>query len=292
MNTQILGDKPKRNRIPYGADIHNKRYAERPDVKPEGNQAITPKQELETSEGIIQPTNIPTPASINPKEYIQLPQTNIVIARIEPDWTKGFNYEDTHRKLLEQGHFMPTPVIFMQYFNQVINAYNSKNQLYDATGNSLSKEEIEAIYRHLTSDHINGGAWSWLNATFLRKSKKQLNLETIIGINQNGDLIKVQNPLTQTLEEECYIDFTNLNSQGLPNKNAEHSNQDYEQGSNLYFYPPTEDTVAWFNANSDRANLVCDVNPGNRNDFSLFSLGVFASLRSKRSTSQNSGGSK
>ena len=38
----------------------------------------------------------------SPQEYLQIPNSNYIIAEHEPEWTKGFNYETSHKKVLQK----------------------------------------------------------------------------------------------------------------------------------------------------------------------------------------------
>ena len=225
-----------------------------------GNEGL-PKQKAVEKE-IIQ-KGLEVQANINRKDYVKVPNTNTLIAKFEPDESKGLTWEKTHYKLAENGLFMPSPALFMPYFMNVIDAYNGKIQLYDGEGNPISKQEIEDIYKHLTINHINNGAWSWLDAKFDGNSIKT-NHKVI-----RGEL-KPQNSesLDNCLMEDCYASLI-FNKQGLPTEKSK--KQEYKQGKNIYYKYPRDGAVAWFVADSDGAYLRCDRNPR----FSNSALGVF-----------------
>ena len=220
------------------------------------------------STGIILP-----PTNINPSDYVRIPNTNILIVKFEPDEFKGFNYESTHVELAKKSLFMPTARIFMPYFLNVIEACKGNIELFDGNGNKLSSPEIEDIYKHLTTAHINGGAWTWLNGKAVKGSGfKKLDLETITKVDLSSGTPKfVTNtePLEACLWNDCYASL-DFNSQGLVKAKA--ANQAYEQGSNIYFYYPRKDYVAWFWAYSDRADFNCFGDPA----VTSASLGVFS----------------
>lgn len=209
---------------------------------------------------------------INPQEYLQIPNSNYVIAKLEPDWTKEFDYENSHKQVLQKGLEIPTPSLFISHLLNVIRAYQGKNKLYDGNSQEVSKQELEDIYKHLTTKHINGGAWSWLNSRFVQGAGfNNLDLEKVTGIDSNGNLLTQKNPLEECLMENCYADI-NFNSQGLATKKFK--TQSYKHGENLYFWYPREGCVARFRAYSDRSDLLCVRYPSSLNA----SLGVFASF--------------
>ena len=217
----------------------------------------------------VSPLPLTISTSINPIEYLQIPNSNIIIAKYEPDWTKGFNYEIAHKTVLNKGLFIPTPDIFMRHFLNVLSAYNSGGNLYDGNANQVIGKELEDVYFHLTKDRINGGAWSWLNGKFVTGTgANNLDLEKISGIDASGNLITNKARLEQCVSEKCFIDST-FNSQGLPVNKSQ--NQSYIQGQNVYFWIPVKDKVARFGADSGRAGLYCDWDPADSNA----SLGVF-----------------
>ena len=191
-------------------------------------------------------------ASINRKDYVKVPNTNTLIAKFEPDESKGLTWEKTHYKLAENGLFMPAPALFMPYFMNVIDAYNGKIQLYDGLGNQINRKEVEDIYKHLTINHVNNGAYSWLDALF-KEENNFWYIETEHRVI-NGKLKGTRQPLEICLMEDCYVSL-DFNKQGLAIKKS--NNQEYEQGKNIKFVYPKDGTVAGFVANSDWADLDC-----------------------------------
>ena len=129
--------------------------------------------------------------------------------------------------------------------------------------------------KHLTTNFKDiyqtgrSGAWTWLNARFVKGSGfNNLDLEKIVGIEQNGDLKTKKEPLMLCLDDNIYAELK-FNAQGFPTHKA--GDQKYEQGKNMWFYQPTKDAVARFNAYSGRANFGCYGIPQS----SDASLGVF-----------------
>jgi hypothetical protein len=270
MNPQILGNIPRETK--YDPDL-----ARRLNEKCEGDK---PKETKETPQ-----TPFEVRPDINPNEYIQIPNTNLIITEYAPDWTKKHNYNDTHKLVLKEGIQVPTPGIFMPHFVNVVRAYNKEqgHEVLTAEGNRLEGERLENLYNHLTSDY-EGGAWSWLNGKFIKLSGKW-HLETITGLDSNGELRTKREPLEQCLMEDSYVGVR-FNTQGLATQKS--SNQEYEQGKNLYFWYPRENAVARFDANSDRTGLDCGRYPSNQ----YSSLGVFGVCEANARDRNSEGGKK
>ena len=228
------------------------------------------KKKVEVKEGI---NPLKSKANIDLSNYLIIPGTNSCIVKIEEDWTKGKEYEPSHKIVLERGLEVPTAAIFTSHLINIINAYNNKLDVYQADGNKISREELENIYKHLTTAHINGGAWTWLNGKFLQGSGfNNFDLETITGLDSNGNLTTKREPLLECLFEDCYVDLE-FNKQGFPIKKSR--KQEYVQGKNIYFWYPRENCVARYVADSGRSYLRCDRNPY----YSYSSLGVRASFQ-------------
>ena len=210
------------------------------------------------------------PSNIKREDCIIIPETTIIITKFEPDGFKGLNWEKTHRFVYENGLEVPTPKLFMPYTVKVRDAYKGRIQLYDGNGEQIGKEETKDIYFHQTTNHINGGAWSHLNARFVRGSGfNNLDLETVIGI-ENGKLITGREPLVKCLMQDCYAKLI-FNKQGLAVKKSRI--QEYKQGKNIKFYTPIENAVTWCWADSGRVGLDCVRDPGGSDS----ALGVFVS---------------
>src|SRR3989338_11461854 len=61
----------------------------------------------------------------DPKEYVQLDTNGLygkraVISKFELPGYNNMNYEDTHTKLLGNKLYVPTPRIFMHFFNKIL----------------------------------------------------------------------------------------------------------------------------------------------------------------------------
>ncbi|MDD5192576.1 MAG: hypothetical protein PHH54_01570 [Candidatus Nanoarchaeia archaeon] len=249
--------------------------------KPENQKKTNKKQQAnsETDTQTNSAVNIPNP-NIDTSRYIQVGINGlygkpVVISPYEVQESNNKTYEDTHKFALQKGVYIPTPKIFMAHLVNVVNAAKGNNKLSYSDGTPVSKTEAKEIYKHLTINYKdifgknNPGAWTWLNAKFVKGNGfNNLALETITGIDNKGNLIRTNADLENCLPEDCFADL-DFNSQGLAVKKS--TNQDYSRGDNIKFWYPRNGAVAGFDAYSGRASLDCDRYPGYRGA----SLGVF-----------------
>jgi len=226
-------------------------------------------------------------SNINLRDYIQTGVNGIhgreaLVSKFEYPNANNKNYENAHKFVLTNGLYVPTPAIFMPHFRNVVRAYETRNQkkpnfLLDGNGNPVTGKELEEIYMHLTKDYIStystgeNGAWTWLNARFVQGTGfDNIDLETITGIDKKGNLVTSKTPLEDCLMENAYVNL-DFNSQGLAK--SRFNKQEYQQGKNIYFSKPIENSVAGFCAYSDGAILDCYWYPAG----GYSSLGVFTS---------------
>ena len=245
----------------------------------------TPKQEPQQEnkgKGPEQIAIINPDAQITKSDYLQAPGIKgihgnpIIISKFEIQGANNKNYENTHKHTLQNGLYMPTPGIFMPHFLNIVNAFHKNITIFDGEGNPISRKELEDIYKHLTTNHISvygvkgqEGAWTWLNGKFIKGTGfNSLDLETVIGLNKDGNLITRSSPLEECVWNNAYVNLK-FNSQGLATR--ESGAQEYKQGNNIYFRHPIENAVVRFTADSSRADLYCDRLPGGSDP----SLGVF-----------------
>lgn len=225
------------------------------------------KELLNESAPVNQPTI--TKTNINKSEYIIIPNTKIIISREE--LYKNKNWKDSHYTLQDNGLYMPTPAIFIDYFLKVKQAQEGKISLSYADGNPLKKKEVEDLWKYLTTN-FDKGCWTWLDSLFKEENNKWY-IEyghKVVDPKGNKELktSKKEN-LEQCIMEDCFVDL-DFNKQGLPKQ--KHSSQEYKQGENIHFYHPRENTVAGFDADSNGAGLYCVRDPY----YSNSELGVFA----------------
>lgn len=234
---------------------------------------VTLKKVLEgksPSQPIVQPiTPIVSPKNLDGSKYIQVPGTNILIAREETH--KNSNWTEAHYNLFDEGLFMPSPSLFVPYFINVRDASQGKVQLYDGNNTPLSRADTEDLWKYLSTAH-RSGCWTWLDALFV-PSTAGLDLQTNHRVKNSGgnkELVAQRFNLEAHVGEDGFANL-NLNSQGLPKQGSKSADQRYSQGNNIYFYQPRPNCVARFDANSGRAGLYCNRTPGSRGA----GLGVF-----------------
>ena len=206
-------------------------------------------------------------AKIQLSDYIAIPNTKTLIIRNEI--CKGKDWEETHFALDADGLFMPPPKLFRQYFNSVVDAFNKKTNLFYGNGNPLSFDEVEDLYKYLTTNHKHG-CGTWLDAYFPAGSGfNNLDMRTehkvVNGKLQPGRILS----LDECLSEEGYVLITDMNNQGFPMKK---SDRNYEQGKNIYFFPPMNDCVGGFEADPVWAGFGCGWDPTVTDS----AIGVFA----------------
>ena len=235
-----------------------------------------------------QPQRLVVPANINPREYIQVPQYNILIARSEIH--KGKDMYETLEALASENLSMPSPAQFMRHWMNVKSAAIDKTPtLLYADGNPVSEQDTENLWQYMSSTDRQpfGGnpCWTWLNALF-KENNGNLeiiqNLEVITDSNGKKALQGNSQPLDNPIRENCYVDLE-FNNQGFPIRKSRE--REYKQGENIYFWNPRADRVAGFYANSGGAGLYCNGGPAYRGA----ELGGFACVAG--SAPKNSGGS-
>jgi len=187
-------------------------------------------------------TNTNTIIQPDIKDYIYVSSINLYISKEKTlhdnDW------DDTNKKLKDQGLRMPTITEFLEFIKHIKS--NSNNKEY-----GLILKEITELRSPWRSE--------WLDAYF-----EQENNQFYIYTNNKT----IKQPLKSCLMEDKTpgIDFNDLISnstkQGLPKSNV--------HGGNLYYWHPRNGTVVGFVADSIGAVLGCGRNP----QFSSSALGV------------------
>ncbi len=196
----------------------------------------------------VQGNTIP-PQGINSGDYIFMPQHNLYVAKerthFNEDWYKS------HEALHSEGARMLT----LREFADFLILLRSGN------------DEFQKIYKAITEARKPWRA-EWLDADF-----KVINNSDTLHINYNhrtiNSKLKPQNSesLESCLMEDCGVDLTSFNRQGLPTR----------KGNDFNYWFPRKGAVAGFFALSDGASLYCGRGP--RNSYSV--LGV-RSAREKK----------
>ena len=201
-----------------------------------------------------------------------------VISRVQE--YNGNTFEDTHKAIYQDrvGVLqMSPPAIFVPHLINVSKAHKSNGEykLYNAVGEPLSDSEVKSLYNNLFTK-----CWTWLNAGFEFKKEERklqryfLHYKVKEDKDRNLELDVKKSELEKCLmKSDVLISplINNFNNQGLP-KLSVVLNEDYEIGKNIYFDKPENNCVAWFSANSGRADLNCNRDPS----YSNSALGVFA----------------
>ncbi len=210
--------------------------------------------------------------NINRADYIQVPQSRILIAKAETH--KGKTWHETHYALQETGLYMPAVCEGITHWLNVREAALTNNRiLYDGNNAPIRKEEAVDLWNYMSSGH-RGGCWSWFDAFFT--DENTLHQYHLMNKDAAGKktLESQSKPALQCpIKENCYVEL-DFNSQGMPLKKS--SMQQYQQGQNLYFYFPRSNAVARLSAGAGLVSLDCCRVPRS----SDASLGVFGVARS------------
>ncbi len=199
----------------------------------------------------------------NPSDYIVIPKTRLLIGREQSHGNLDFN--QMNRTLSDEGHFMPSPSIFMPYRNQVLKASNSDITLYDGKGRRISRKDAQQLAHKLTKD-----CWTYLYAVFAYDTKGEMQV--------TYNRIKGKDSIEEVTEELRlpkgikYGDLVDLafSRQGMPVRKS--IVQEFDPNKNVFFYNPPGGSVARLGANAGRALLDCYGDPQD----SVAALGVFA----------------
>ena len=176
---------------------------------------------------------------------------------------KGINWYEQNKQVLDRGLHVATPLEFMTMFQGVVDSYKNNTRLFDADKNSLKRSVIIDLYKFLTSDYT-GGSWCNLNALFRKDDNKckmlqAVRVDTSKGSESKDQLIYNPTQIQDPFMKDCFVDFNDLTSLGLPKK--EHSSKKYTAGENIYFYHLSNNAVARFGAYPVNAVLGCDRGP-------------------------------
>ena len=227
---------------------------------------------------------------LDPSKYIQVPnalgfrssfrgkQRVPVISRVQE--FNGIDFDNTHKAIYQDSGGvlqMSPPRIFIPHLINVSQAYysNGEHKLHHSAGEALSDDEVKKLYKKIFTD-----SWIWLNASFkFRKEEGKLQsylLTYYVGEDKEGnsELKSKESKLEKCLMDDMNdvnLNLGNFTKQGLP-KQQKGLTQEDNLGKNICFYSPSNNSVARFLANSDRAGLYCDRNPSD----SVDELGVFA----------------
>ena len=210
-----------------------------------------------------------TSANLDLNQYIQIPDSKIIISRNTLYTEDKLCWMDSHVKLAKNGLFMPTPAVAMNYIVKVRDALQRGQDLFYADGKKLNRREVQDLWNYLS---FNKKTWSWLNARF---GDGTIASVKSMGLTNKMLVYGMENPLEAYLNENCFAYFE-FNNQGLPtNKSLK---QKYLQGQNFYFHYPMQGRVARIGVGSGDFFLNCRENP----TITDHALGVFGCAEGER----------
>lgn len=309
-NLNILGDKRTWNKIPNLAEQIEKEVEEKERKKAEkerkGKAETQDEKAEEKQEEEEQITPIITAANIEPADYILLEgksygsysYDDLVVCKYKlglvpevqqtarqlritvqntakekngREYIGEINQQEALKLNLLLGGFTLVPRQFWDFYKLL-----KSGKAFDGKGNKITKGELERIFNEIAEERE---PWrgEWLDADFkyLDVNENPVNENEPNGEQwiyyehkleeQNGQKILVpkrKERLEICLMNDCLASFNSLNYQGLPTK----------KGKDFSYWFPRKDnnSVAGFDAGSDRASLNCNRYPSNRDA----SLGV------------------
>jgi hypothetical protein len=189
------------------------------------------------------------PESAEPKkDYVFVPSLGLYLS--ENRYLQDKDWNQTQKILHKEGRRMPTIPEFVE-FSKYLKSKEGKSKIKNA---DKILDEVYTVRNPWRSE--------WLDADFKVKSK---GLYVNYHVFENNNIVQKTEQLEECLmqDKEPGIDLdswlANPTKQGLPKTNC--------KAGKLYYYFPRSDnnSVAGFNANSDRANLDCGRDPDSRN---------------------------
>ncbi len=143
--------------------------------------------------------------------------------------------------------------------------------VYFADGHPVHQNRLSIIYEEICEVR---SPWrsEWLDAKFNVEPQTSSSFISYDHRLQSDGTLKPEvnmEKLENHVKDNCWIDESSFNKQGLPTKKS--------SKQNLYYWGPSNNSVAGFVANSDRAYLYCCRIPSN----SYSALGVRATASKK-----------
>ncbi len=208
------------------------------------------------------PKDLPDIVKRNPKNYILIPEKNVVIATRQE--YNGLTWEDAIKITFKDRLKLPRIDEFMQHFLNLKEAANGRKGLVYADGSPVTTEQAMVNWNYVSSrdrsPYSNQAFWTWMDAKF-KETPKGLELHTDHKVDSRNAI----RPNSGTVVVNDYLgsnDFADIppfNAQGLPKVKS--TDSQYVQGKNIYFWRPVKDRVAWFYADSGGAGLSCGGDP-------------------------------
>ncbi|MBU2612609.1 MAG: hypothetical protein KKB62_02725, partial [Nanoarchaeota archaeon] len=191
----------------------------------------------------------------NMEGFVYVPSINLYVAKEKKFHRK--NWFEAHKLLQKEGEKMLTPYEFVEFLKYAkINEENVYNEITKLKS-PWRAEWLDADFKvkngvlHINYNHVLDS-----NGNLIPKNLEVLDKETLMKDKTPG------------ISLEDYLE-SNHTSQGLPNKSV-------KSGDLYYWFPRSDDnSVAWFDADDNGADLNCNWDPSNRDDI----LGVRAVRR-------------
>jgi len=187
----------------------------------------------------------------------QYPDTIIAQDTMYP----GLDWYKTHEILQSQGLAMPTIRQHIDKMTLIKKGLLQELPVYDGNKNNIAKWKLQELWNKYFSKQQQGWNGQWLDARFEEDSEEGLFIIKYchrLKKDKTGAIEVLVSERIETLEafvnENCHVLLGSANYQGLPTKKTiDHT---------WYFIKPTNNSVAGFDADTSRARLGCDWNPG------------------------------
>ena len=198
---------------------------------------------------------------LNLEDYIIIPENkkhSDILIYINKPFNRsllGKNWYEAHETLQEYNHFMPNMIEFLD----LVKLLKSNKKIYNGKGRVTNSKNIadEVLTKR---EPLRG---TWLDAYFAEVNETMHIFYDHRKVH--GKLMPMKSePLEKCIRRECYASLLYTNEQGLPIITA--------SKEETHFYPPEDNSVAGFEANSDGVWLGCNGNPRYSNP----GLGVYA----------------
>ncbi|MBU0977293.1 MAG: hypothetical protein KKD18_02660 [Nanoarchaeota archaeon] len=219
---------------------------------------------------------LPEEVKENPKRFVVVPQTNLIISPYGYFVGRRYNLIEALQNLRDMGLEGSTIAEFMCYRTNLRKAANDKIQLFYSDGTSVSRDQTVDMWDYISlknrSKFEDRPCATWLNGQFV-KGSGFLELDLITRRLQNGTLVNQRESLLEMCPEGWYVNVGSLNEQGLGTKKF--TGHRYVKDRNFFQIPPCENGAAWFEMDSNGADLECVANP----EGSDIWRGIFATVR-------------
>jgi len=187
----------------------------------------------------------------NPENYVILPASatnprDLFVSMVRTN--HSLTWYCAHKTVNRKGAFMPTPRQFIDFLELL----KSGQPVYDGRGTLVERSRIESVLNDVSTKR---GRWraEWLDTYFIKTNGVwTINYEH----RTRGDFVQStrSEPLEACLMEDCYVNLSIVNRQGLPATKS--INED------VYFCSPNNSgTVIGFGVFSNGGFINCNWNP-------------------------------